>query len=183
MSVRAVIPARVFPQTTQRCEVKDLWKHRKTSVTEGGSDGRMNRIMSFIVDLEILNSARVWPTRRSSSESGAPVMQPITRNLKLSQGSLPMKSQLCSRQHINLPHKIHQSFSPAALRCHFTLPSYLMLKVSFGLGAWFPMWGTRTQPGSLQGFRRVPAVCCYSWTGGRRFISISTVTRIVSSLI
>lgn len=98
--------------------------------------------------------ARPWDTRRYKSlatqrtsysceaESITPIIHPITRNLKLSQGSVPMKSQLCSHQHINLPHKIHQSCSSAALCCSLTLPSYLMPKVPFGLGLWFPMWGT-----------------------------------------
>lgn len=87
-------------------------------------------------------------TQRTSylceAQSIAPIIHPITRNLKLSQGSVPMKSQLCSHQHIKLPHKIHQSCSC----CYLMLPGYLMLQVAFGLGLWFPTWGTWAQSGS-----------------------------------
>lgn len=107
-------------------------KSRSQKKTENDQTS-VNRFMSFtfsstdstLRDSTIQEFGRSVVRRVCEPESGAPIIQPITRNLKLSQGSLPMKSQLCSHQHINLPYRIHQSLSSAALRCHLMLPTYL----------------------------------------------------------
>lgn len=81
-------------------------------------------------DSTLTNPTTVLAARLDSrAESAAPVIQPIARNLKLSQGSLPMKSQLCPHQ------SSHQSFSAAAAVLRFQLSSRLKCHLAFVCGS------------------------------------------------